>query len=166
VDGELIGRGTTVRRGEIDGVTVFWSDTAPRRMADLSFRSGRADEAFTLAGISHLIEHLAMYGIGRVPYQANAYVDHVRTAFHASASDDELVGHFRALTGRLASLPLARLPDEARILRTESVNHSPNLPLQFLWHRYGARGLGMLAIPVPADANPRLTNLRPRSDQG
>jgi zinc protease len=87
-------------------------------MADLSFRSGRSDEPFTQAGISHLIEHLAMYGIGRVPYPANAYVDHMRTAFHASASDDELVRHFGALTGQFAALPLARLADEARILRT------------------------------------------------
>src|SRR4029077_7229945 len=118
----LIGRDSRVRRSEISGVTIYWSDDAPRRMANLSFRTGRWEEPFTKTGVNHLIEHLAMFGVGRVPYAANAYVDHVRTAFHAQADEDELVRHIADISRMFSNLPFERLQDEARILRTESVN--------------------------------------------
>jgi hypothetical protein len=141
--GEPIGRDTTVMRSVVDRVTVYWAADTPRRIGNLNFRTGRADETFAETGINHLVEHLTMYGIGRPAYPVNASVDHIRTMFHANAREAEVVTFLGDVGTRLHELPVERVADEARILRTESMGQTPNLPLQLLWYRYGARGFGM-----------------------
>jgi len=115
-------------------------------MGALLFRSGRADEPFPSMGISHLVEHLALFGIGRQAYSHNGFVDHQRTVFHAVGNDAELVDFFGQVTRGLHALPLERAADEARILRTEAMRASPGLPDLHFWYRYGAKGLGTMGL--------------------
>lgn len=136
-----------IERLEIDGVTVYWAPEASRSMAAIQFRSGRADEPFAQMGVSHLVEHLALYPIGRRPYATNGYVDHVRTVFHATGRPDEVGTHLTQVTEHLGALPTDRLADESRILRTEAMQRTPTIGEHLMWFRYGARGYGSLVLP-------------------
>ena len=135
-----------IQRLEIDGVTVYWAPDAPRSVGALQFRSGRADEPFPMMGISHLVEHLALYPIGRRPYATNGFVDHVRTVFHVTGEAHEVGTYLSEVAGHLHDLPLTRLADESRILRTEAMSRTPTIGEHLLWFRYGARGYGSLVI--------------------
>jgi zinc protease len=136
-----------VRRDVVDGVTVYWTPDAARRIGSIQFRIGRADERFTTTGVTHLVEHLSMFPLGRQPYGHNGFVEHVRTVFHANGSDAEVVGFLGAITDHLSALPVDRLEPEGRVLRTEASTRPPNIPGLLLWYRYGARGYGLLGVP-------------------
>jgi hypothetical protein len=57
-------------RMDVDGVPVFWAEGTPQLGASLSFRVGTADEEFTHTGITHLVEHLALYRLRAVGHHA------------------------------------------------------------------------------------------------
>jgi hypothetical protein len=135
-----------IRRDVVDGVTVFWTPDAPRRVSSLQFRVGRSDELPTTGGISHVVEHLAMFGLGRRAYFTNGMVDHIRTSFFAQGSEPEVAAFLTDLSGQLASPPLERLETELRVLRTESASLRTTLVAQHLSLRHGCRGYGQLGL--------------------
>jgi hypothetical protein len=51
-------------RSRVDGVPVFWTESGDEMLAGLVFRVGRADESLARGGITHLVEHLALYPLG------------------------------------------------------------------------------------------------------
>ena len=51
-------------RSSVDGVPVFWTESGDEMLAGLVFRVGRADESLARGGITHLVEHLALYPLG------------------------------------------------------------------------------------------------------
>ena len=74
----------TLERAEIDGIPVVWSDTTGGPfVAALAFRVGRTDEPLPQAGISHIVEHLALSRLGMQEYDHNGFVDATRTVFHS-----------------------------------------------------------------------------------
>ena len=143
---ERLPDGGRIEQTTIDGVRVFWTPDATRTIGSLQFRTGRGDEPFAKMGVTHLVEHLALFPIGRKPYEPNGFVDHVRTVFHARGSVDEVSGFLGELTHNLAHLPLERLPNESRILRTEARGRTPTIPGHLLWLRYGPNGFGGLIV--------------------
>jgi hypothetical protein len=50
-----------VESERVDGVPVFWTKSGDEMRAGLMFRAGRADESLARGGITHMIEHLALY---------------------------------------------------------------------------------------------------------
>lgn len=138
--------GGRIRQTTIDGVRVFWTPDADRVIGSLQFRTGRGDEPFAKMGISHLVEHLALFPIGRKPYDPNGFVDHVRTVFHAHGTVEEVRDFLGEIGHNLANLPLDRAPDESRILRTEARGRTPSIGGHLLWLRYGADGFGGMSI--------------------
>jgi len=54
-----------------DGVPVVWSALDGPVHARLTFRVGTCDEALTQRGITHIVEHLALSGLGSQAYQYN-----------------------------------------------------------------------------------------------
>jgi len=131
---------------EIDGVTVLWAPDARRTAATIQFRVGRADEPFAQMGISHLVEHLALFPVGRRLYETNGSVDHIRTALYAAGTADENAAFLGDVCDHLAALPTKRLAHEERILRTEAAHRSPRLFDLLLWYRCGAAGFGKLGL--------------------
>jgi hypothetical protein len=87
---------------DVDGVPAFWlpgEDDSLR--AGLVFRMGRADQTLPTSGITHLIEHLAMYPLGLGNGQRHdAMVNPVSTSFVVRVS-----GLFKELCAALHSLP-------------------------------------------------------------
>jgi predicted Zn-dependent peptidase len=64
---------TRIRRDVIDGVTVFWTPDAKRRMGALQFRVGQSDETPSTAGVSHIVEHLALFSTERRQFCIGAH---------------------------------------------------------------------------------------------
>jgi len=137
-----------VRTTEVDGVRVVWLPVEGPLIGSLMFRSGRADETLATSGLSHLVEHLALYPIGSGGHatQFNGYVDSLSTVFHASGEPSDVADFLGRVCAGLADLPFDRLDAERRILRSEADQRSQTGPLMSLlrW-RYGPVTYGLPA---------------------
>jgi predicted Zn-dependent peptidase len=109
-------------------------------------RVGSADETFLTSGISHLLEHLALFGIGRPGDHSNGFVDQTRMVFHADGDDQEIQHFLDALTRQLTEPPLHRLDAERGVLRAEQAGRGPSLQSGLNSWRYGAAGYGLLGL--------------------
>lgn len=136
-----------IKRRVRGGVPVYVVDgPAPARCA-LMFRVGRSDETLLTGGVTHLVEHLALFPLGDQPYQYNGFVDSHRTVFHAAGRAEECVEFLASVTGALADLPMHRLEHEHRVLDAEAAGHGSGLFGALVTYRFGPRGLGMLGYP-------------------
>jgi hypothetical protein len=132
------------RRGELNGVPVFWADAGDPFAAALVFRVGRADETLPTGGVTHLVEHLALSAVGHTSFAYDAFVEPARTVFFAEGSEEEVSGFLRAVSSALANLPLERLETERRILKTEVASFQPG-PIEGLMAlRFGPVGYGLV----------------------
>ncbi|MGJ5890585.1 M16 family metallopeptidase [Streptomyces niveiscabiei] len=109
--------------------------------AGLMFRVGRADETLATAGLTHLVEHLALHRLGLSDLHYNGATANTYTLFHVTGTEAEVVTYLNSVCASLRELPLERLETEKEILRTEAAGRggSSQLPL---W-RYGAQGYGL-----------------------
>lgn len=134
-------------RAEIGGVPVFWADTGGDPAAGLIFRVGRADEMLATSGITHLAEHLALYPLGLDTRQHhNGQVAAAATTFTVRGGPGRISEFFGALCASLRDLPVARLEDEKRVLRTEEAGRGAAADA-LLVRRYGAAGYGLAGLP-------------------
>ena len=129
---------------EVDGVPVFWTEVDGPRIASLMFRVGRADEPAHQGGITHLVEHLALAPLAQQDYPHNGFVSPLRTVFHATGTDAQLVAFVASVTASLRALPLDRILMERRILGQEASARGPAPPGMLRWFRYGFAGQGLL----------------------
>ncbi|GIF76857.1 insulinase family protein [Asanoa siamensis] len=134
-----------IRETEVDGVQTLLARKSGPLVAGLTFRVGRADETLATAGITHLLEHLALHHNGLSDYHYNGATGSVVTHFHMQGSPDDIARYLNGVCAALANLPMARLEMEKGILRTEAAGRkrgvNDSLPL---W-RYGAQGYGLVS---------------------
>ncbi|WP_432519626.1 hypothetical protein [Kineococcus sp. SYSU DK006] len=131
---------------EVDEVPVVWAAGPAPLSASLVFRVGQADEAFLDGGVTHLVEHLVMRGVGRVPIEANAHVSTHTTAFEATGSAHHVVAFLASVCEQLGRLDTAALDVERRVLAAEAERGSGAGPAaEAAALRYGCRGAGLLA---------------------
>ncbi|MFJ9740984.1 M16 family metallopeptidase [Streptomyces sp. NPDC101166] len=109
--------------------------------AGLFFRVGRADETLATAGITHLVEHLALYRLGLSDLHYNGATANAYTLFHVTGSEAEVVSYLNSVCAGLRELPMDRLETEKEILRTEAAGRGGGSQLP-LW-RYGAQSYGL-----------------------
>lgn len=128
---------------EISGLPTFWAEAPGIFTGSLIFRVGKADETLPRSGITHLVEHLAMFPVGRQAYDWGAFVDDTRTVFYARGTSSEVADFLEQTARHLHALPLARLEDERRVLRAELANHPGAHPLWRL--RFGPAAFGLTA---------------------
>ena len=136
-----------IERSEVDGVRVFSGNVPGQMQCMLAFRVGVADESVPTRGITHVVEHLAMYSVMQslgAGDRYNARVEPLRTRFVAKGESDDIVAFLRQVTSNLASLPADRLAHEMRVLRTEAANRDHG-SVKWKWiYRFGAQGLGLV----------------------
>lgn len=125
------------------GIPTLYAPRAGEITAGLFFRVGRADETLATAGITHLVEHLALHRLGLSDLHYNGATANTYTLFHVTGSEEEVVTYLNTVCASLRELPLERLETEKEILRTEAAGRGggPNTQLP-LW-RYGAQGYGL-----------------------
>jgi hypothetical protein len=135
----------SVERTDVDGIPVFWAPAPGAFRAALLFRVGVADETPATRGITHLVEHLAMFGSDSSAYETNGFVDLQRSVFYGSGERDDVLAWLRRCAAALADLPLERLGTELRILRTEAASGGGGGGVQarLLDLRFGGHGFGL-----------------------
>ncbi|MBB5868054.1 putative Zn-dependent peptidase [Allocatelliglobosispora scoriae] len=132
---------------ELDGVPVFLSPAPGPMRAGLMFRVGRADETLATTGITHLVEHLALYRHGVADYHYNGATAEWITHFAVSGTPEHVVDYLAGVCEALADLPMARLDAEKSILRTEAAGRQRGPVSAMATWRYGAQGQGLLSYP-------------------
>ena len=132
-----------MQRGEVDGIPVFWTGAyaGPAR-AGIRFRVGSADEPIAVRGVTHLIEHLALYRFGQPPFTYNGSVGQAQTEFTIEGRPDEVRQYLRDLTLELADLPYDQLETENRVLDVEAEGRGAGSRAMFHQMRFGANSYG------------------------
>ncbi len=129
---------------EIDGVPVLFAEREGSVISGgIMFRVGWADETFTTAGITHLVEHLALHGQRLGDGHLNGETGDRLTHFHITGEEDEVVAFLEQVCSALGRLPVERLETEVRILRTEQ-GGLPPMGGGRAYHRFGFGGRGLL----------------------
>jgi hypothetical protein len=130
-----------------DSVPVFWIPPSSQLTGVLMFRAGRADESLLTGGLTHLVEHLALYTMERrQPYQFNGMVDGVRTFFFVTGSPEEVASFMNRLCEAIANLPLERIEAESRVLLAEAMGRISGPVEDSLLFRFGTTAHGQLAL--------------------
>lgn len=134
---------TEPQRVERDGVPVFWAQGPGPCTGALLVRSGKVDETARISGMNHLVEHMALFPIGRPAYSYNGRVEDTVTLFYASGEAEEVASFLGQVCATLKDLPLERLAVERRILLTEADGRDMGIDGRLLALRFGAQGYGM-----------------------
>ena len=135
-----------VRETTVDGVAALWVDTPPPYTAMLMFRVGMWDETARTRGITHLVEHLALFGRRDVQHAFNGVVDGDTTTLWASGRPEEVHAFLREVASSLRSLPLDRLETEADILRAEAAGRGGSTLDVVLRVLFGPNGPGLSGV--------------------
>ena len=134
-----------IRETEVDGVQTLLAARNGPLVAGLTFRVGRADETLATAGITHLLEHLALHHNGLADYHYNGATGSIVTHFHLQGSEDDVVKYLIGVCDALSNLPLDRLETEKGILRTEAASRKMGVGDSLPLWRYGAQGYGLVS---------------------
>jgi hypothetical protein len=111
--------------------------------ACLMFGVGYRDEALHNHGVTHLVEHLTLSGLGNQSYTYNGSVSPTHTRFIAMGSADEIGSFLEHVCTTLVALPFGRLADEVSVLKVEhSRRHADQMGAD-LAARFGAQGPGL-----------------------
>lgn len=137
------GLGIQTQRSEIDGVPVFWAEDTAECTAAIMFRVGFADEPLASLGLTHMVEHLALFKLGRRRFGYNGRVGPSETIFYAQGDEEEVVSFIHDVCASLHALPLDRLEAEKRVLLTEEAGQGVSVIDRLLNFRYGATGPGL-----------------------
>ncbi|GAA1099111.1 insulinase family protein [Kitasatospora arboriphila] len=136
-----------IHRFEVDGVPALHAPRPGRTTAGLVFRVGSADETLARAGITHLVEHLALHRSGVQVHRFNGATGQLHTHFLLEGDDQEIRSFLQSVCESLTALPMDRLETEKAILRTEEAGRGTGAAeATGLW-RYGAQGHGLVSYP-------------------
>ncbi len=141
--GRLDEVGALIGSTVVDGVPVLFAPGDGPVSGGLVFRVGWADEQLARSGITHLVEHLALFGQDPSAVHHNGTTGDFSTHFHATGRPDEVVALLNAVCAALRELPLDRMEVEKGILDTEAARRSAHVGERLRLERYGARGLGL-----------------------
>jgi zinc protease len=130
---------------EVDGVPTVWCDVPVPLRAGLVTRMGSADETLPISGISHLLEHLALFGIGRPAEHTQGYVDQTLTHLHTSGEPEEVVTFLRTVTRQMGDPPRDRLEAERGVIEAELAGKEHGVFNRLFAWRYGARTYGLVS---------------------
>ncbi|MFC7535333.1 insulinase family protein [Actinoplanes sp. GCM10030250] len=137
-----------IRQLEVDGVPALLAPVGGTTHAGLVFRVGLADEPLARRGITHLVEHLVMYGLNDgfddAESHRNSKVGIEHTYFHVQGSAERIAAFVTGICAALRRLPTERIDAEREILRAEAADRVGD-PLP-RW-RHGARDFGMPSYP-------------------
>ncbi|MEI7056129.1 insulinase family protein [Nocardioides sp. CCNWLW239] len=129
----------------VDGVPLLLASKTGPVTGGICFRVGYADEALPVAGITHLVEHLALHGSDLADQHSNGHTTEQWTYFHATGTSEEVVTFLNDVCAGLRNLPTGRIDTEKSILRTEaSRGGRGGIHSAMRTWRYGARGPGLI----------------------
>ncbi|BBH66077.1 hypothetical protein ACTI_27620 [Actinoplanes sp. OR16] len=129
-----------IKQLEVDGVPAVLAPVTGEMHAGLVFRVGVADEPLVRRGVTHLIEHLVVHGLGDGGAHVNSTTGIEHTYFHVRGSAARIAAFLNGVCSALRDLPAGRIAAEKDVLRSESAGRTPEP--RSMW-RHGARDYGM-----------------------
>ena len=135
---------------EVDGVTTVSAPEGTIQgplQAGLVFGVGHADESMLVAGITHVVEHLAFQRLGHLTYFHNGTVDSVCTRFLVAGDPEDVVAFYRGITENLRDLPVDRLAQELQVLQVEEQRSAGSQVGRDLSQRFGPSATGLIGWP-------------------
>jgi len=139
-------RAAEVHVTDINGIPAVWAEVPGPYRAGLTVRVGHSDETLARSGVTHMLEHLALYGLDRPGDHSNGHVDWTTLALHVAAEPDDAAQFLTRAAHQLVDPPVSRLADEKGVLRAERAQRSPNPLYELQAWRWGAAGYGLDAI--------------------
>ena len=140
----------TLQRTDAGGVPVFWVEGPHPLTAHLIFRAGVRDETFMTAGLTHLVEHLAMSSVPDLHQNHNAGVELGFTTFVGTGRPESVVSFLNAICIFLSTPDFGRLDVEKKVLTAEGSSTVPPATAEHLRHRFGLSNLGLADVSPPA----------------
>lgn len=141
--GDAVDHDAQLHWTEVDGVPTVWAEDRGPLRASLMFRVGKADEQLPTNGITHLVEHLALYRLGQQPHYQNGSVRTSITSFDSVGEIDEVTSFLTGVCEGLTDLPTDRREAELRVLETEASRRANSTFTAALTWRYGPAGPGL-----------------------
>lgn len=135
------------------GLPVLHADIRSTFTGSLVFGVGVRDETALTSGVSHLVEHLVMAGVGKVRVMHNARTDEDRIEFFAEGPEDEVADFLNRVAASIRGLDAvaeATVDEQHRIISAEMGNGHERTGLGPLLDRFGSRTLGILDLGAPA----------------
>jgi hypothetical protein len=133
----------TLTVGSVSGVPTVSGPADGPTIATLRFRTGVADETLPTHGINHIVEHLTLSTVDRTRVQFNGWVGQTSTTFAAWGERADVKAFIASVCAALSDLPLARLADEVRVLKTEAMERGGSVVEDMLRQRFGAQSYGL-----------------------
>ena len=143
---ELVPLAGLVASTRIDGIPAIFAPRDGLVAAGIMFRVGMADEPLALSGISHLVEHLALFDHSNGDVHHNGETSDAFTHFYVAGSEAEVVSYLNRVCRSLRELPLGRIETEKQILRTESGRRMDGAARSQRIERFGATGFGIAGM--------------------
>lgn len=143
---ELAGVADIIGSTRIDGIPALFAPREGPITAGLYFRVGRADETLPTSGITHLVEHLALFGQNLSDAHHNGETADGYTHFHVTGTEKEVVAFLNGVCAALRDLPIDRMLTEKEILRTEAaLRRTAGSREHHEIERFGAEGPAVVA---------------------
>ena len=132
----------------LDDIPLFHLPMAGPTILSLSFRTGRADEPVPLGGMTHLAEHLVLTSVDDALDHSNGSTEPLRVTFIARGSPAKASKFLRDVCRAIERPPIARMHEEANVLRTEAAGRGPvGMSLRLVWAQTGFQGIGTSLLP-------------------
>jgi hypothetical protein len=140
---ELVDVADLIGSTSVDGIPTLFAPREGPITAGLIFRVGRADETVANSGITHLVEHLALFHRELGDVHHNGHTGEYFTTFHVTGTEAEVVEYLNGVCAALRDLPVTRIAVEKEILRTEASRVSTGPAEAQRVHRHGSLGEGI-----------------------
>ncbi|MFE5839321.1 insulinase family protein [Arthrobacter sp. NPDC056493] len=143
----------TVHTTSHNRITSFWLDRDGLCTGTLIFGVGMRDEPPTLAGITHLLEHVLLRLVQPVTILHGGTVTTDSLQFYAVGKPDDVAGFLNAIAAAVSTF--RELTDEVTaleksVLEAEDPHKFSNVSSGLLTYRYGTSGVGAAQFGAPA----------------
>lgn len=128
---------------DVDGIPAVWAEVPGPFTAGLLIRTGFADEPLARRGHAHMLEHLALFGVGRPGEHSNGHVDATTMLLHTTGSPEEVAAFLSQVSRQLVEPPTDRLQDEKGVLRAEQSRRGTHTFSEMQVWRWGMRTYGL-----------------------
>jgi predicted Zn-dependent peptidase len=137
------------------GISSYWLDREGLCTGTLIFGVGMRNEPPTLAGITHLVEHLLLRMVQPVTVPHGGTVNTDSLQFYASGRPDDVAGFLNAIAAAAAKLEAVteeNLTLEKSVLEAEDPHKFSTVSGGLLTYRYGTNGVGAAHFGAPGTA--------------
>lgn len=142
----------TVTTTSHNGITTHSLNRDGVATGALTFGVGTGDEPPTMAGVTHLVEHVVLRLAQPLPDNHGGFVNEDSITFFASGTG-EAVAHFLNKVGLTISAVRAVTDDQIRlekqVIKAEDVRAFQYASSGLLSYRFGFRGIGVAAFGAP-----------------